>query len=74
MVSRKKEQGIKANDIVNMFEIFTPHEDCSQPRTVLIEGQPGMGKTTYCNKYKYKERLRLYKRWPCSTYILNRVN
>ena len=21
-----------------------------------------------------KERLRLYKRWPCSTYILNRVN
>ena len=20
------------------------------------------------------ERLRLYKRWPCSTYILNRVN
>ena len=23
---------------------------------------------------KYKERLRLYKRWPCSTYILNRVN
>ena len=24
--------------------------------------------------YKYKERLCLYKRWPCSTYILNRVN
>ena len=24
--------------------------------------------------YRYKERLRLYKRWPCSTYILNRVN
>ena len=23
---------------------------------------------------RYKERLRLYKRWPCSTYILNRVN
>ena len=22
----------------------------------------------------HKERLRLYKRWPCSTYILNRVN
>ena len=22
----------------------------------------------------YKERLRLYKRWPCSTYILNRIN
>ena len=24
--------------------------------------------------YKYKERLRLYKRWPCSTYILKTVN
>ena len=24
--------------------------------------------------FKYKERLRLYKRWSCSTYILNRVN
>ena len=29
---------------------------------------------TAMNMYKYKERLRLYKRWPCSTYILNRVN
>ena len=25
-----------------------------------------------CGIHKYKERLRLYKRWPCSTYILNR--
>ena len=25
---------------------------------------------TAINMYKYKERLRLYKRWPCSTYIL----
>ena len=31
-------------------------------------------KVTPMNMYKYKERLRLYKRWPCSTYILNRVN
>ena len=31
-------------------------------------------KVTAINMYKYKERLRLYKRWPCSTYILNRVN
>ena len=27
-------------------------------------------KVTAMNMYKYKERLRLYKRWPCSTYIL----
>ena len=31
-------------------------------------------KVTAMNMYEYKERLRLYKRWPCSTYILNRVN
>ena len=31
-------------------------------------------KVTAMNMYKYKEKLRLYKRWPCSTYILNRVN
>ena len=31
-------------------------------------------KVTAVNMYKYKERLRLNKRWPCSTYILNRVN
>ena len=36
-----------------MFEIFQPHEECSQPRRVLIEGQPGMGKTTYCQKIAY---------------------
>ena len=27
-------------------------------------------KVTAMNMYKYKERLRLYKRWPCSTYNL----
>ena len=36
-----------------MLEIFKPHAECSQPRKVLIEGQPGVGKTTYCNKVAY---------------------
>ena len=36
-----------------MSGIFKPHEECSQPRTVLIEGKPGMGKTTYCKKLVY---------------------
>ena len=31
-------------------------------------------KVTAINMYKYKEGLRLYKRWPCSTNILNRIN
>ena len=36
-----------------MFEIFQPHEECSQPKRVLIEGKPGMGKTTYCHKIAF---------------------
>ncbi|XP_015762971.1 PREDICTED: uncharacterized protein LOC107342024 isoform X2 [Acropora digitifera] len=52
-VSRKKERGLKADAGVDMFQIFQPHKECSQPRRVLIEGQPGMGKTTYCHKIAY---------------------
>ena len=52
-VSRKKQRGIKTDHIVDMFQIFQPHEECSQPRRVLIEGQPRKGKTTYCQKIAY---------------------
>ncbi|XP_068670281.1 NLR family CARD domain-containing protein 3-like isoform X3 [Montipora foliosa] len=58
-VSRKKERGIKTDESVDMFQIFQPHKECSQPKRVLIEGQPGMGKTTYCHKIAFnwaKER------------------
>ncbi|XP_068739503.1 NLR family CARD domain-containing protein 4-like [Montipora capricornis] len=36
-----------------MTAIFKGHKDCAEPRTVLIEGDPGMGKTTYCQKLAY---------------------
>ncbi|XP_067029147.1 protein NLRC3-like isoform X5 [Acropora muricata] len=52
-VSRKRERGIKTDVIVDMFQIFQPHQECSRPKRVLIEGQPGMGKTTYCQKIAY---------------------
>ncbi|XP_067029415.1 NLR family CARD domain-containing protein 3-like isoform X2 [Acropora muricata] len=52
-VSRRKERGIKTEDSVDMSQIFQPHKECSQPKRVLIEGKPGMGKTTYCHKIAY---------------------
>ena len=50
VIGRKKTRGIATDKVVNMAAIFTPHDECPQPRTVLIEAKPGMGKTTYCKK------------------------
>ena len=53
VIGRKKTRGIATDEVVNMSAIFKPHEECPQPRTILIEGKPGMGKTTYCKKLVY---------------------
>ena len=53
IVSRTKERSQLTDDIVNMTEIFKSHPECDNPRVVLIEGNPGMGKTTYCQKLAY---------------------
>ena len=53
MIGRKKTRGTATEEIVNMSAIFKPHEECPLPKTVLIEGKPGMGKTTYCKKLVY---------------------
>ena len=37
-------------DNVNMTDVFRPHAECENPRVVLVEGNPAMGKTTYCQK------------------------
>ena len=50
---KEKTQGVFTDDITNMTAIFKPHAECQRPRTVLIEGDPGMGKTTYCQKLAY---------------------
>ena len=53
-INRKaKERAKLTDDIVNMTEVFRPHAECNKPRVVLIEGDPGMGKTTYCQKLAY---------------------
>lgn len=53
IVNRDKTRRVTTEQITSMTEIFKPHKECSKPRTVLIEGEPGMGKTTYCQKLSY---------------------
>ena len=53
VVSREKARGTMRADFVNMSGIFKPHRGWRQPRTVLIEGKPGAGKTTLCRKLAY---------------------
>ena len=53
VVRRKKTRGKISNVFVNMSSILDPYEECSAPRTVLLGGEPGMRKTTYCKKYAY---------------------
>ena len=50
---REKTQGLLTDEITNMTAVFKAHTECLSPRTILIEGDPGMGKTTYCQKLAY---------------------
>ena len=54
IVNKEKTRGTLTDDeITNMTAIFRPHPDCQEPRILLIEGEPGMGKTTYTQKLAY---------------------
>ena len=53
IVSKEKTRGELSDDITNMTAIFKPHAECQRPRTVLLEGDPGMGKSTYCQKLAF---------------------
>ena len=50
VIYRKKTRGTATDRVVTMSEIFNKHEECEEPRVILIEGKPGMGKITYCKK------------------------
>ena len=49
-IGRKTREWSTMTDNVNMTDIFRPHAECDNPRVVLVEGNPTMGKTTYCQK------------------------
>ncbi|CAH3191514.1 unnamed protein product, partial [Porites evermanni] len=54
IVNKEKTRGTLTDDeITNMTAIFRPHPDCPKPQILLIEGEPGMGKTTYSQKLAY---------------------
>ena len=53
IVNKQKTRGVLTDEITNMTGIFRAHAECQKPRIVLIEGEPGMGKTTYSQKLAY---------------------
>ena len=53
IVEKKKERARRKKEIVPMTDAFRSHEECKEPRVVLIEGEPGIGKTTCCQKLAY---------------------
>ena len=63
IVAKEKTRGKATNEVTSMTSIFTPHEDCQRPKVVLIEGEPGMGKTTYCRKLAYDWATRQGREW-----------
>ncbi|XP_067042154.1 protein NLRC3-like isoform X2 [Acropora muricata] len=64
IVNKEKTRGIvTTKEVTNMTTIFTPHEYCKQPLIVLIEGEPGMGKTTYCQKLVFDWASKQCGKW-----------
>ena len=61
IVGRNIERAKLTDDLVKMTDVLRPFKKCEckfeckceRPRVVLIEGDPGAGKTTYCQKLAY---------------------
>ena len=63
IAAKEKTRGKTTKEVTSMTSIFTPHEDCQQPLVVLIEGEPGIGKTSYCQKLAYDWATRQGCEW-----------
>ena len=63
VVAKEKTREKGTKEVTSMSSIFKPHEDCQRPMVVLIEGEPGIGKTTYCQKLAYDWATRQGREW-----------
>ena len=64
LVEKEKTRGITTTkEVTNMTGIFTAHKSCKEPLIVLIEGEPGMGKTTYCQKLVFDWASKQCRDW-----------
>ena len=64
IVEKEKTRGVvTSKELTSMTSIFSPQEGCEQPLIVLIEGEPGMGKTTYCRKLVFDWARKQCRGW-----------
>ncbi|XP_044169044.1 nucleotide-binding oligomerization domain-containing protein 2-like, partial [Acropora millepora] len=72
IVAKEKTRGtLISEEVTSMTSIFTSHDGCEQPLIVLIEGEPGMGKTTYCRKLVYDWASKQCHQWDKSFPIID---
>ena len=72
IVAKEKTRGtLISKEVTSMTSIFTSHDGCEQPLIVLIEGEPGMGKTTYCRKLVYDWASKQCHQWDKSFPIID---
>ena len=70
VIYRKNTRGTATDRVVTMSEIFNRHEECEEPRVVLIEGKPGMGKTTYCQKVVFDWATGKHAIGNCTNFVI----
>ena len=63
ILEKEKTCGIATKEVTSMTSIFAAHKDCEKPLIVLIEGEPGVGKTTYCQKLVYDWASKRCHKW-----------
>ncbi|XP_015769559.1 PREDICTED: protein NLRC3-like [Acropora digitifera] len=63
IVAKEKRHEKVTKEVTSMTSIFMPHDDCKKPLVVLIEGEPGVGKTTYCQRLAYNWATKQGREW-----------